>query len=374
MGLISNSLLSSVRSNIKRSLFPLSTTFATTTNTTISASPNPNPRNPPSRTPLEKQFETWIDRLKPGFTSSDVVDALRSQSDPDLALDIFRWTSRARRDYRHDDLAYRTILQISISGRRFDAAVSLAEEAVSGACSPSVPLYNDVIRFYCSRRGFVNRSFDLFRKMRSSDLRPTLDTYSMLLHALIRRFGRREVCYTYLPAVKSLVRQMKTAGVIPDKVFLNMVVKAYSMCLEMEEAIRVFKGMGLYGCEPDKHTYAYVVKGLVEKGRLEQGLGFYREMREKGFVPSRCAYNVLVSGLALERRFDEAVEVVFDMIGNSMSPDLLTYRTLLEEMCRGGREREAFELLGELKGKGRAMNEKTHSRLFDGLRLLCRDF
>ncbi|KAJ8635993.1 hypothetical protein MRB53_010260 [Persea americana] len=73
---------------------------------------------------LPVQFDSWVAHLCPGFTTSDVVAALRSQSDPDLALDLFRWISQ-QRGYCPDPLAYLAIIDIIASGKRFSAAESL---------------------------------------------------------------------------------------------------------------------------------------------------------------------------------------------------------------------------------------------------------
>ncbi|KAH0858919.1 hypothetical protein HID58_087180 [Brassica napus] len=94
------------------------------------------------------------------------------------------------------------------------------------------------------------------------------------------------VCYVYLHAVRSLTKQMKSSGVIPDSFVLNLIIKAYAMCLEVDEAIRVFRE-----------------KGRVAQG---QGLGFYKAMRSKGMVPSGSSYIVLICSVAMERRLDEA--------------------------------------------------------------------
>ncbi|KAJ8559394.1 hypothetical protein K7X08_003452 [Anisodus acutangulus] len=147
---------------------------------------------------------------------------------------------------------------------------------------------------------------------------------------------------------------MKSFGVIPDTFALNMIIKAFSKCLEVDEAIRVFREMGLYGCEPDAYTYGYIARGLCEKGRLE----FFKEMRNKGFVPKGSTYMILVCSLALERRFEDATEVVFDLLDNSLSPDQLTYKTVLEENY-------AFELLEEFKKRDSLMNEKTYKSLLN---------
>ena len=89
----------------------------------------------------------------------------------------------------------------------------------------------------------------------SENCKPNLQTYSMLFNLLLRRFNKLNVCYMYLQSAKSLSKQMKAAGVIPDTYVLNMIIKAYSKCLEVDEAIRVFREMGLYGCEPNAYTY-----------------------------------------------------------------------------------------------------------------------
>ncbi|XVE72699.1 hypothetical protein DITRI_Ditri11bG0059900 [Diplodiscus trichospermus] len=337
-----------------------------------------NPRQPPqnpaspffrprTRTPLETQFETWIQKLKPGFTPADVEAALRAQSDADLALDIFRWTA-LQRGYKHTDTTYLTMIKILISAKRYRHAETLVEEVIAGACPPSVPLYNTIIRFCCGRKFLFNRAFDVYKKMlKSDDCKPTLETFSLLYNSLLRRFNRQNVCYVYLHAVRSLTKQMKALGIIPDTFVLNMIIKAYSKCLDVDGAIRVFREMGLYGCEPNAYTYGYIFKGLCEKGRVQQGFGLFKEMREKGLVPKGSAYMILICSLAMEQRLEVAVNVVSDMLGNSMAPDLLTYKTVLEELCRGGRSNDAFELLEEWKKRDLSMGQKNYRILVNAL-------
>ncbi|KAI9122732.1 hypothetical protein K1719_006572 [Acacia pycnantha] len=267
---------------------------------------NPSPR---TRTPLEKQFETWVQKLKPGFTPYDVDEALRAQSDPDLALDIFRWTAQ-QRGYKHNNVTYLTMIKQLTAGRRYRQAETLVEE---------------VIAENVEVRGL------------------------------------------------SMTKQMKASGVIPDTFVLNMIIKAYAKCLEVDEAIRVVREMGLYGCEPNAYTYGYIAKGLCEKGRVNQGLGFFKEMRSKCLVPSTSTYVIIICSLALDRRFEDAIEIVFDMLDNSRSPDHLTYKTVLEGLCREGRGNEAFELLDQWRNRDVSMNDKAYKILLNGLHFLSRE-
>ncbi|KAI4329898.1 hypothetical protein MLD38_028231 [Melastoma candidum] len=329
----------------------------------------PSPR-PPSRTQLEKEFDSWTSKLRPGFTSADVADAISSQTDPDLAYDIFRWTASRGRNYSHDSVAYLALLETLISHRRYRLAQSTVDEVLSGACEPSLPLYNTLIRFCSGRKLLFARAFDVYKKMLASpNCKPDLETYTLLFGSLLRRFTRLPTCYVYLHSIRSMTKQMKTSGVIPDTFVLNMIVKAYSKCLELDEAIRVFREMTLYNCEPNNYTYSYIVKGLCEKGRVGEGLTFYQEMRSKGLVPKSGAFMILICSLCMKGKSEMATEVIFDMLRQGMSPDLLTYKTLLDTLCREGKEELSFELLEEFRKRDKVMGNKNYRVLLDVLRI-----
>ncbi|KAJ4958567.1 hypothetical protein NE237_025678 [Protea cynaroides] len=256
------------------------------------------------------------------------------------------------------------MINIAVTGKRFGHAETLMDEVLAGACSGTIPLYNSMIRFCCSQKRLFSRSFDVYKKMqRLPDCKPSLETYTMLLNAVLRKFSKLNICYAYLHAVRSLLKQMKASGVIPDTHVLNMIIKAYSKYLQMDEAVRIFRKMGLYGCEPNAFTYSYIVKGFCEKGKVKPGLGFYMDMRDKSLVPTSISYITLICSLAMEQMFEDAINILFDMLANSMSPDLLTHKTLLGELCREGRGNEALELLEELKNKDVLMGEKTYNNL-----------
>ncbi|CAN6545055.1 unnamed protein product [Malus baccata var. baccata] len=266
----------------------------------FSSSPTENliPTNPfRTRTPLEKQFETWVQKLKPRFGPPEVNEALKAQSDPDLALDIFRKL-----------------------------------------------LFNHVFYVYKKMLNYENCKLNL-------------ETYALLLNSLLRRFNNMHVCYVYLRAVRSLAKQMKACGVIPDTFVLNMIIKAYSKCLQ-----------------PNAYTYGYITKGLCEKGRVAQGLGFYKEMRGKRLVPSSSTFMIVICSLTMGQKYDDAIEVVLDMLSNAMSHDLLTYKTLLEGLCQDGKDVEAFDLLEDLRRKNDGMmNERTYKTLLNALHFVNRE-
>ncbi|XP_042471426.1 pentatricopeptide repeat-containing protein At3g25210, mitochondrial-like [Zingiber officinale] len=234
----------------------------------------------------------------------------------------------------------------------------------------------------CSRRPLFSRAFDLYKQMQqrrgssnnnsnTQACRPSIETYSMLLAVVLRRISEPPVLYVYLHSVRSLVRQMKSSGMISNTFALNLIIKAYARCLEMEEAIQVFREMGLYGCEPNEYSYSYIVQGLCQKGWLEKALNYFNEMRSKALVPTTTIYMAMICSLSLERLLEVAVEVVYDMLENCKAPDILTYRTLLEEICREGRLEVAYDLLEELRRRKGAMKGRMHSDLLASLHWVC---
>ena len=68
--------------------------------------------------------------------------------------------------------------------------------------------YPSVIKFCCVRKPLFNRAFDVYKKMmKCDDGRPDLETYMLLLDAMLRRFHNVNVCFVYLRGVKSLSKR-----------------------------------------------------------------------------------------------------------------------------------------------------------------------
>ncbi|KAF7107257.1 hypothetical protein CFC21_107906 [Triticum aestivum] len=328
------------------------------------------PRSP-VRSPPDDQFAAWVTRLRPGFTACDLADAINSEQDPDLALALFRWAA-LRPGFRHGPASYIAALNAASSGKRPVAAENLIHDVLAGACAPDLQLFNACLRFCCDRRSLFPIAFDMFNKMRAlpanAGCRPNVETFTLLLSTVVRRVRRPPASLVYLHAVRSLSRQMKATGVVPDTYLLNLIIKAYGRCLEVDDALKVFREMPLYGCEPNEFTYGYIVKAMFQKGRTDNGLVYLKTMREKGFVPSGGVYMSAVAALALEWRFEESREVLLDMLDSKRKPDMITYRTLLEELCRATRTEDAFQLLEELKERKRgALDQRMYSELLDGL-------
>ena len=58
---------------------------------------------------------------------------------------------------------------------------------------------------------------------------------------------------------------------VSDTFGQNMIIEANSRCFEVDEAIKVFREMGLYGCQPNAYT---CLNSVFEKPYLNSVRGY----------------------------------------------------------------------------------------------------
>uniref|UniRef100_A0A1E5W9W0 Pentatricopeptide repeat-containing protein n=1 Tax=Dichanthelium oligosanthes TaxID=888268 RepID=A0A1E5W9W0_9POAL len=235
--------------------------------------------------------------------SSDLASSISAKPDPDLALALFGWAA-LRPGFHYVPESYLAALRAASCSRRPAAAEALVHDVFAGACAPDLRLFNACLRFCCDRYSLFPLAFDMLNKMHAmpavAGCRPDVETYRLLLCAVVRYVRRPPASMVYLHAVRSLSRQMKASGVVPDTFLLNLIIKAYARCVEVDNALKVFREIPLYGCEPNEFTYGYIVKAMFHKGWTDKGMVHFAETREKRFVPSGGVYMIAVSALALE--------------------------------------------------------------------------
>ncbi|XP_020106046.1 pentatricopeptide repeat-containing protein At2g27800, mitochondrial-like [Ananas comosus] len=221
---------------------------------------------------------------------------------------------------------------------------------------PPAPLLNALVYFYCDLRK-LGKAVHVYTRMRASPdpaARPTAHTYALLFTALLARGGADSyVRHAYTDVVRALFRQMVDAGIEPDIVALNALVRGYAESLHLNDALRVFHQMGrVYRCEPDEHTYSHLVRGLCAQGRTRNARELFDEMRAKGLAPTARACDALVSALAMDGEVGDAARAVREAARAGRAVDGITWRALLGEMCRRKRTGDAAAMLREMAERG----------------------
>ncbi|XP_009387646.2 pentatricopeptide repeat-containing protein At2g27800, mitochondrial [Musa acuminata AAA Group] len=312
-----------------------------------------------------------VSRLPPRFSAPDLADALACLPDPRLCPHLFSWAmDRHRRRLTADHSPFLAAVKRLGAARLYrdmDAVASLVL-ALPFSLPPAEPHLNTLLYFYAEAR-MLPKAVHVYTRMRASPdpaAHPTAATYNLLFAAMLGHDDASSyIHHVHMGTVRLLFRQMVDAGIAPDRLALNAIVKGYAQSLHLNDALRVFHQMGpVHGCEPDEHTYSLLVHGLCAQGRTRNARELFVEMRGKGMVPSRRACNSLVCALALAGETRDGEEVMWGVARVGRAPDLITCRTLLEEICRQGRVGEAMELLRKMGEEelvdGRIQRELQH--------------
>ncbi|OAY78040.1 Pentatricopeptide repeat-containing protein, mitochondrial [Ananas comosus] len=317
-------------------------------------------RRPAKPPPID---ETLVERalasLPARFTGADLAAALYAEPDPRVSLRVLTHAlhlhpHRLLRP-RPDPAPFLAALKKLASARLLPELDSLASLALS-LPGPPAPLLNALVYFYCDLRK-LGKAVHVYTRMRASPdpaARPTAHTYALLFTALLARGGADSyVRHAYTDVVRALFRQMVDAGIEPDIVALNALVRGYAESLHLNDALRVFHQMGrVYRCEPDEHTYSHLVRGLCAQGRTRNARELFDEMRAKGLAPTARACDALVSALAMDGEVGDAARAVREAARAGRAVDGITWRALLGEMCRRKRTGDAAAMLREMAESG----------------------
>jgi pentatricopeptide repeat protein len=323
---------------------------------------------PQGLTHRERKFGNWIQKLQRGFQPEDVVEVLKQQRDVDLCFDIFRWASQQRR-YKHNHLTYHVMIQKFASATRLNKVEILVNEILAGACDGSEALFNTLIYIYIEACK-LEKAINVYRHMRkTSDCKPSLRTYNILLSALVDKCTNSYVSHLYMRNIRALFKQMVAANVAPDIFTLNTMIKGYSKSLRLNYALRIFHQMELYCCTPNAHTFNYLIRGLCLQSRTDNAIHIYQDMIGRGFVPSNMVYNSLVNSLSFCGELQRATKVLREMIEKGGVPDFVTYKTLVDGLCKEGKREQARQLLHEFRQKDIALDGFSDRKLLDHLQL-----
>lgn len=138
------------------------------------------------------------------------------------------------------------------------------------------------------------------------------------------------------------VRQMRAVGVIPGRVALTALIKAYAEARRPDEARAAFDALADHLEE----------RGRVKRAELARYPPDEAERRlatiDKSSSPDVEAWNTLVRSYGLVARWREASAVVRDMKAAGVAPNLLTYTNIATAALRAGQYKVALAWLDEL--------------------------
>ncbi|KAL9227473.1 hypothetical protein vseg_003157 [Gypsophila vaccaria] len=163
--------------------------------------------------------------------------------------------------------------------------LSCARQVFVESPNRSIYLWNSIIRAYAQVHDFIN-TFDLFRQLVMSDLRPDNFTYACILRACSENYD--------LNGIRMSHCRLVAAGLDRDSICGSALVTAYAKNARIEDSRKAFEGV----FEPDLGTWNSIINGYGYCGLWEEGLKMFRDMRYNGIVPDGYAVVALLSALS----------------------------------------------------------------------------
>lgn len=282
-----------------------------------------------------------------------VNQVLKSQQDPGLALNFFKW-AKQQEGFKHDEHSYTTMIGILGRARKFEVINLLLDEMRKDGCEPTVVTYNRLIHCY-GRANYIRKALDIFYEMQKAGCRPDRVTYCTLIdiHA---KAG-------FLDVAMEMYYLMQQAGLLADTFTYSVIINCLGKAGELSAAYRLFCEMIEKGCVPNLVTYNIIIDLHAKARKYPVALKLYRDMQYAGFQPDHVTYSIAMEVLGHCGRFDEAEAVFMEMQQAGWEPDEPVYGLLVDMWGKAGNVSKASQWYSKMLNSGLRPNVPTCNSL-----------
>jgi pentatricopeptide repeat protein len=255
--------------------------------------------------------------------------------------------------------------------------MSYAQHIFSQILDPNIFTWNTMIRGYAEGEN-PRPAVELYRQMHVSSMEPDTHTYPFLLKAVAKLSAVREGEKIHAIAVRngfeslvfvqnSLVHMYAACGhaenahrmfeLTPEKdlVAWNSVINGFALNGMPNEALTLFREMGLEDVQPDGFTMVSLLSACVELGALALGRRAHVYMLKVGLNTNVHANNALLDLYAKCGSIRESQKLFHEM----EKRNVVSWTSLTVGLAVNGFGKEALELFKELEREGLVPSEIT---------------
>ncbi|WOG82617.1 hypothetical protein DCAR_0101783 [Daucus carota subsp. sativus] len=337
-----------------------------------SNSPSSNPFSQPSTIPIPTLFSSQ--QTPSSYLIKKCIALLLScaSSTPKLRQ-VHAFSIRHGLPLTNPDMGKHLIFTIvSLS-----APMAYAYNVFRNLQAPNVFTWNTMIRGYAESDD-ARPAVDVFRRMRWVGVESDTHTYPFVLKAIGRLMDGREAERVHGGVVRNgfeelvfvrnaLVHVYAACGEVGSahKVFegmsernlvtWNSVINGFALNGRPNEALTLFREMGVEGVEPDGFTMVSLLTACAELGALALGRRAQGYMFKVGLDRNLHAANALLDVYAKCGKIREASRVFYEMEEKSV----VSWTSLIVGLAVNGFGFEALELFKELEREGLVPSEIT---------------
>jgi pentatricopeptide repeat protein len=279
-----------------------------------------------------------------------------------------------------DEVLFSSVIEACIRIGKLDVLSAKLQQYASrgGFKGLTSPTYGSMIKAYGHAHD-IDRVWELWREMRSRDVKPTAITLGCMVDALVtngcvedalelvRETLQDEQCkdtvntviYSTIlkgfsreklpDRVYSVYQEMKKHSIACNTITYNTIINSNARTGRMDRVDELFHDMAASGVSPDIITYSTVVKGHCMAGDVDKGFKVLKEMLKQGkYEPDEILYNSLLDGCAKQHRVEEALELLQTMRKTGVQPSNFTLSIIVKLLGRSRQLNQAFATVEEI--------------------------
>ncbi|XP_062198931.1 pentatricopeptide repeat-containing protein At5g25630-like isoform X2 [Phragmites australis] len=213
-----------------------------------------------------------------------------------------------------------------------------------------------IIGGYC-REGRLEEAFRCVRQMKGAGVLPNVVIFNTLLKGFLDSND--------MAAVDNILGLMEQFGIKPDIVTYSHQLNAFSSLGHMAKCMKVFDKMIEAGIEPDPQVYSILAKGYVRAQQPEKAEELLLQMSQLGIRPNVVTFTTVISGWCSVADMENAMRVYVRMRDSSVHPNLRTFETLIWGYSEQKQPWKAEEVLQMMQEAGIKPKQSTYSLIAD---------
>ncbi|KAL6655649.1 hypothetical protein ACP70R_006475 [Stipagrostis hirtigluma subsp. patula] len=262
---------------------------------------------------------------------------------------------------------------------------------VEGSVTPNLMTYNILVKAWCDQRN-LEEAWNIMGKMRECGVEPDIVTYNTIastyanndqtwraeeliveIQTRVRtsertwgiiiggycREGRLEEAFR-------CVQQMKDAGVLPNVVIFNTLLKGFLDANDMAAVENVLGLMEQFGIKPDIVTFSHQLNAFSSFGHMAKCMKVFDKMIEAGIEPDPQVYSILAKGYVRAQQPEKAEELLLQMSQIGIRPNVITFTTVISGWCSVANMENAMRVYGKMRESGVHPNLRTFETLIWG--------
>ncbi|CAL9069808.1 unnamed protein product [Musa banksii] len=182
---------------------------------------------------------------------------------------------------------------------------------------------------------------EVFKSLLISNLPPDITSYNKVAEAF-QKVADSDLVVNFVKDVCDI-----TFG--KDPTVINRIIFVIAKFGQIDKCLMIFQMLKNLDSKVDKVTFNTVLAILGKAGRINEMMAEFMVMKDLGHIPDMITYSTLINCLRRLGRLDLCKTIATEMLEQGFEMDLLTYTALVDVYGRAGHVEDAVGTFEEMK-------------------------